>query len=48
MRSACTSARRGICEREGAMHGGSNVIEGTLAKAFGCLGGTSPASAVLD
>ena len=28
----------GICEREGAMHR-VDVIEGTLAKAFGCLGG---------
>ncbi len=28
----------GICEREGAMHR-IDVLEGTLAKAFGCLGG---------
>ena len=28
----------GICEREGAMHR-VDVLEGTLAKAFGCLGG---------
>jgi len=28
----------GVCEREGAMHR-VDVIEGTLAKAFGCLGG---------
>ncbi|HXD45301.1 MAG TPA: 5-aminolevulinate synthase [Pseudolabrys sp.] len=28
----------GVCEREGAMHR-VDVVEGTLAKAFGCLGG---------
>ena len=28
----------GVCEREGAMHR-VDVLEGTLAKAFGCLGG---------
>ena len=29
----------GIAAREGALHG-IDVIEGTLAKAFGCLGGS--------
>jgi 5-aminolevulinate synthase len=33
----------GICEREGAMHR-VDVLEGTLAKAFGCLGGFITAS----
>jgi 5-aminolevulinate synthase len=33
----------GICEREGAMHR-IDVLEGTLAKAFGCLGGFITAS----
>src|SRR3974390_304479 len=33
----------GICEREGAMHR-VDVLEGTLAKAFGGLGGFIPAS----
>ena len=36
----------GICEREHAM-GRIDVIEGTLAKAFGCLGGYIAASEVL-
>lgn len=36
----------GICEREGAMDR-VDVIEGTLAKAFGCLGGYITGSAVL-
>lgn len=36
----------GICERERAM-GRVDVIEGTLAKAFGCLGGYIAASAEL-
>jgi len=38
----------GICEREGAMHR-VDVLEGTLAKAFGCLGGYIAANAnVID
>jgi 5-aminolevulinate synthase len=36
----------GICEREGAMHR-VDVLEGTLAKAFGCLGGFITASNVI-
>jgi 5-aminolevulinate synthase len=36
----------GVCERDGAMDR-VDVIEGTLAKAFGCLGGYIAASAVL-
>jgi 5-aminolevulinate synthase len=38
----------GVCEREGAMHR-VDVLEGTLAKAFGCLGGFITGSgAVID
>jgi 5-aminolevulinate synthase len=38
----------GICEREGAM-GRVDVIEATLAKAFGCLGGyIAASSAIID
>ena len=36
----------GICERDGAM-ARVDVIEGTLAKAFGCLGGYITASAAI-
>jgi 5-aminolevulinate synthase len=36
----------GVCEREGAM-ARVNVLEGTLAKAFGCLGGYIAASEAL-
>ena len=36
----------GVCEREGAMDR-VDVIEGTLAKAFGCLGGYIAASSAL-
>jgi 5-aminolevulinate synthase len=36
----------GVCEREGAMHR-VDVLEGTLAKAFGCLGGYITGSEVL-
>jgi 5-aminolevulinate synthase len=39
-------AGAGVCAREGAMHR-VDVIEGTLAKAFGCLGGYIAASANL-
>ncbi len=36
----------GVCERDGAMHR-VDVLEGTLAKAFGCLGGYIAASETL-
>src|SRR5215472_6060456 len=39
-------AGAGVCAREGAMHR-VDVIEGTLAKAFGCLGGYIAGSANL-
>jgi 5-aminolevulinate synthase len=39
-------AGAGVCARDGAMHR-VDVIEGTLAKAFGCLGGYIAASANL-
>ena len=37
----------GICAREGQMHR-VDVLEGTLAKAFGCLGGYIAASRNID
>src|SRR5207237_2397712 len=39
-------AGAGVCARDGAMHR-VDVIEGTLAKAFGCLGGYISGSANL-